>query len=150
MASDLTRRPVADRFWSKVTGGDVSACWNWSGASNPRTGYGNFNIGDRRYVLPHRFAYEALRVDVPEGLQIDHLCRNRLCVNPWHMEPVTPSVNVRRSSNAAALNINRAVCRKGHPFTEENTYRSGAYRKCRACHLQRERTYRANRKGGAV
>jgi hypothetical protein len=127
-----------------VTGGDVSTCWRWTGAANRRTGYGKFSLEKGRQVLPHRFAYESLRSEIPAGLQIDHLCRVRLCVNPWHMEPVTARVNILRSDNPAAINARREACQKGHPFTEENTYRvvGKSYRKCATCHKARARSYR--------
>ncbi|MEV8523231.1 HNH endonuclease [Streptomyces sp. NPDC052000] len=95
--------------------------------------------------MPHRFAYEALRDAIPTGLQIDHLCRTRLCVNPWHMEPVTARVNVRRSLNPAAANARRTECVNGHPFTETNTYTppGGRGRFCRTCRRLRNRVYQA-------
>lgn len=91
-----TRIPPADRFWAKVDkSGD---CWRWQGGKN-RYGYGLFsNSNDERLtVLAHRFAYRAVKGEIPEGLQLDHLCRVRDCVNPDHLEPVTAAVNTARS-----------------------------------------------------
>lgn len=151
MASKGKRRPVADRFWAKVSGGDFSDCWNWSGARSQRTGYGTFKVELGAYVLPHRFAYEQLRADIPVGLQIDHLCRNRACVNPWHMEPVTARVNVRRSHGVAAANARRTHCVNGHPFDNRNTGLDAKRGKrwCRTCHALRERSRRAARRTSA-
>lgn len=141
------RKSTADRFWSKVAGGDYTTCWRWTGAVNRRTGYGNFAVTQERWTTPHRYSYETMRGSIPAGLQIDHLCRVRICVNPWHMEPVTPRVNVRRSSNPAAKNAARVACVNGHAFSEENTYsRPGGGRLCRACRRHREATRRASQR----
>lgn len=151
MSPKTKRRPIAARFWAKVAGGDVTTCWMWTGAANPRTGYGTFCIEKGKFVTPHRFAYESMRTQIPVGLQIDHLCRTPLCVNPWHMEPVTPRVNVLRSDNPAAINARRTTCKHGHEFTDENTYQTARGRRCRTCSLERERGYRKARavEGGA-
>ena len=89
------------RFWVKVRAGSIPAhrpdlgpCWVWTGSRN-RNGYGQFWHG--RHMGAHRFAYEALVGSMPDGLQSDHLCRNRSCIRPDHLEPVTGSVNLKRS-----------------------------------------------------
>jgi len=96
------------RFWAKVRLGsvpihrpDLGPCWEWM-ACRTRSGYGHFHVGSRtdgsmRQVRPHRLAYETLIGPIPEGLQSDHLCRNRPCIRPNHIEPVTGSVNCLRS-----------------------------------------------------
>jgi hypothetical protein len=86
------------RFWPKVTPAAAEDCWEWVAKRNNR-GYGVIydNIA-KTSVLAHRAAYEMLRADIPEGLQLDHLCRNRGCVNPWHLEPVTNRVNTLRGA----------------------------------------------------
>lgn len=127
-----------DRFWSKVNGSDVNRCWLWSGYVDPQ-GYGRFSVGGRAggMAMAHRVAYELMVAEIPKGLQIDHLCRNRACVNPWHLEPVTALVNSRRSS-AGVVNGARQLaiteCPQGHPYDEHNTRirRNGA-RTCKAC-----------------
>lgn len=86
---------IDDRFWSKVSEADAAACWLWQGAMNS-AGYGAFTVSTGNSQPAHRVAYELLRAPIPAGLQIDHLCNNAACVNPWHMEPVTASVNQRR------------------------------------------------------
>lgn len=91
-------RPEAERFWSRVSRGAVDACWLWTGSIDPG-GYGrHYLFGFRAgHVKAHRFAYELEVGPIPDGLTIDHLCRNRVCVNPSHMEPVTLAENIRRA-----------------------------------------------------
>jgi hypothetical protein len=88
-----------ERFWLKVDRQDQGECWRWTGAV--AGGYGRFWIGPGRArgrpVQAHRFAYELLVGPIPDGLTIDHLCLNKLCVNPAHMEPVTGAENSRRA-----------------------------------------------------
>lgn len=90
-----------DRFWAKVVEGpapvvdpSLGPCWLWTGAAG--NGYGTFYLAGR-YVAAHRTAYEWLRVEIPAGLLLDHLCRVPRCVNPWHLEPVTQAVNMLRA-----------------------------------------------------
>lgn len=121
-----------ERFWAKVTGGDVDQCWEWTG-SRAGGGYGEFYVskikGKQRKMPAHRWAYETLRVEIPFGLQLDHLCRNRECVNPWHLEPVTHLENNRRGEKA-----HRTHCPAGHGYSSENTYiASRGDRQCRIC-----------------
>jgi len=86
---------LTERFWSKVT--QRGDCWIWTHSTNSR-GYGLSAIaGTGKIYLAHRLAYESLRAEIPAGLTIDHLCRVKACVNPWHMEPVTVAENNRRS-----------------------------------------------------
>jgi hypothetical protein len=139
-----------ERFWTKV---DASGdCWLWT-AGRTSTGYGSYPVwvdGRVQANYAHRFAYRCLVDDVPPGLELDHLCRNRLCVNPDHLEPVTRRENLRRSG---ATPLGATHCRKGHRFDEANTYwwvRNGKLqRRCRACadpiNAAAVRRYRAKR-----
>lgn len=110
-----------------------SGCVEWTGAVSSG-GYGNF-----RGRCAHRVAYEAQYGPVDAALQLDHLCRNTLCVNPDHLEPVTPWVNTMRSRSPSAINAGRLVCTAGHRLDAANTYRRpDGRRECRACHRRQE------------
>ena len=96
-------------------------------------------------MLVHRFVYERLVGKIPEGLQIDHLCRVRHCANPAHMEAVTQRENILRGMSPAAENARKTHCPQGHPYEGENlfTYNQGRFRRCRACDRERGRQWRA-------
>lgn len=148
---DLPPVPTpVERFWSKVQRVD-SGCWEWQGWLTD--GYGYLNV-DGSSTGVHRFAYELLVGPIPEGLTIDHLCRNRHCVNPGHLEPVTMAENVRRSRPGDRTRDRAALmthCKWGHPLTEDNIYwrpdRPG-HRVCIAC--RNENSARSVRRRGQV
>jgi len=123
------RRPLADRFWEKVQKTD--SCWIFTGAGCG-VGYGEI-WAHGRVMRAHRVAYELLIGPVPEGLTLDHRCRNRRCVNPAHLEPVTNRENLLRGNGWSGRNARATHCPKGHPYSEENTTRRGGKRYCRTC-----------------
>lgn len=136
------KRPAASRFWVKVRMGAPSECWEWK-AARSGGGYGRFNDG-KRIVGAHRFAFEMLVGSVSPGLELDHLCRNTLCVNPAHLEVVTGRTNILRSQNGPAVNARKQFCVHGHPFTPENTTLRyypdrDPGRECRTCRRERNR-----------
>lgn len=128
-----------ERFWSKVdTTGD---CWLWRGSRNTK-GYGSFRVGNKTLTV-HRIAYELLIGPIPDGLTLDHLCRNPVCVNPNHLEPLTGRENTLRGDNPPARNARKTHCPQGHPYDLLNTYIFGhGYRDCRACRKERGRRRR--------
>lgn len=120
-----------ERFWPKVdTSAGLDACWPWT-ASTTYKGYGQFYV-DGRMKKAHRIAYEIQVGPIPDGLHIDHLCRNRACQNAKHMEPVTPDENAHRSIHPRPTH-----CPSGHPYSGENVgftqTRDGREMICRAC-----------------
>lgn len=142
------QRPTAEeRFWAKVDRRGPDECWPWT-AGLWGGGYGAFampSYGNRyRNVYAHRFAYELLVGPIAEGMVIDHLCRNRACVNPAHLEPVTKRENTLRGTSPIANNRRLTHCRRGHPFDAANTFIDlGGNRHCRACGAERARVRRA-------
>jgi hypothetical protein len=123
------------RFEKRIA--DENGCWRWTARLNPK-GYGVFYLG-RKGLAAHRWSYEYHRAPIPEGLVIDHLCRNRACVNPWHMEPVTSAVNTQRGYWGT-----RTECIRGHTYTPETSrVRRDGSRWCRTCHHITKRARRA-------
>lgn len=126
-----TKTPEAERFWPRVRKG--SGCWLWIGRRDT-WGYGVFVNADGVGVGAHRFAYELVVGSVPEGKQLDHLCRIQACVRPDHLEPVTARENQIRSNSPTGVNARRTHCIRGHPFDDRNTIiQSDGHRNCRAC-----------------
>lgn len=124
-------------------------CWEWTGHRS-RTGYGAIAMprreGKTNIAKAHRVSYELFVGPIPDGLVIDHLCRNRACVRPDHMEPVTAGVNALRGDTVTAANSAKTHCERGHPFDDANTIRIGRTRRCRTCinatGAERQRKYR--------
>ena len=130
------------RFLMKASIRLDGSCWEWD-AGRFSSGYGAFRAPDfdgrHRLQRAHRYAYEAFVGRVPADLDLDHLCRNRACVNPAHLEPVTRKVNVRRGLEARGLSTH---CNRGHAFTSENTIaRKNGRRACRLCKKARAAAY---------
>jgi hypothetical protein len=112
-------------------------------------GHGQISLGRHRNLMAHRASWEMLRGEIPAGLQLDHLCRNPPCVNPWHLDPVTQRVNLLRGETLTARNAAKAECPSGHPYTLGNIYRDQGHRRCRTCKMARSRAaYAAKRLTG--
>ena len=138
-------RSIWFRFNEKL-GTGPGECWSWRASHFKKTGYALFTIkcpdGKWRPTVAHRIAYELYIGEIPEGLDLDHLCGNRGCVNPWHLEPVTRAVNLARGMSPAAVAVRENRCAAGHEYTLENTYRkpsSPGKRECRECNRIRDR-----------
>lgn len=146
MPSDI----ISERFWSKVDKTYAGSCWPWLGTQAGQ-GYGVFHPERGKAVRAHRFAYEDAVGPIPEGKQLDHLCRNRICVNPSHLEPVTSKENTLRGIGPTALNAQKTHCSYGHELFGDNLKidRHG-YRRCRECIKRRNSISNAKRptKGG--
>jgi len=128
----------------------ADGCIEWTGFID-RYGYGQFRPAGGRAsgkVGAHRWSYEHFVGPIPKGLQLDHLCRNRACVNPSHLEPVTPRENVMRGEGPASVNARKTRCDKGHPLTGENVGIHGTTgnRYCRACRKAAAAAYYQRRK----
>lgn len=118
-----------------------SGCWLWLNFVG-LNGYGQGYINGKK-VNAHVVSYVTFKGAVPEGLEIDHLCRTRCCVNPEHLEAVTHKVNAYRGTSPWVFNAQKYFCKNGHAFTEANTYkRPDGRRQCRACVKDRMRTRR--------
>lgn len=118
---------MSERFWSKVD--KTVKCWNWLGHKN-RAGYG---------VYGGKLAHRIVMAPIPKGLEVDHICRNRACVNQAHLRVVTHRENTLAagSQTASAINARKTHCPKNHPYSGDNLYyrkrRHGFARECRAC-----------------
>lgn len=135
-----------ERFWSKVDrSGGPESCWEWQAARNWR-GYGRFAV-KRVEIGAHRVAYMMDVGPIPDGLHLDHLCRNTSCVNPAHLEAVSPRENYMRGEGVGALNAAKTECLRGHEFTPENTRFYAGKRHCRTCMREYMREWRANGNG---
>jgi len=118
---------------------DANGCWIWN-RSLVTGGYAAF--WDGQTVSGHRWSYEHFIGPVPKGMQLDHLCRVRECVNPHHLEPVTLAENVMRGVGLSAINARKTQCKRGHVFDGSNTYiASNGSRCCRPCKAMLAREY---------
>ena len=138
------RRDPMITFWSNVE--KTQTCWIWQG-NITRYGYGQFSPRRGANHRAHKVAWESENGPVPDGMVLDHLCRNRSCVRPGHLEPVTPRINALRGIGPSALNSRKMRCRHGHPFSPENTrIDAKGKRVCRTCDRARWERSNAKRK----
>jgi len=138
----------ADKFWSKVNK-QQDGCWIWTGAKTyedygvvaVKTGYRKYKI-----VCVHRWTWEQLYGPIETGLHLDHLCKVRLCVNPDHLEPVTPKENVRRSNRVSQR---PGFCKHDHDLAREGYALKRGGVRCRACDRERGKLRRALKKAAS-
>lgn len=118
-----------ERFWRAVDASGV--CWEWTGFLTE--GYGRFQPSVGQTVSTHLWAYRTLVGPVPDGMELDHRCRNRCCVNPDHLQPVTKVINILRGGSPHAVNARKTHCPKGHAYDDVNTINDRNVRRCRTC-----------------
>jgi hypothetical protein len=140
---------IVQRFEGKLVPGPGD-CWTWQG-NRDRDGYGRFKVRGTEWRA-HRWSYTYHVSDIPDGLQLDHLCRNRSCVNPHHLDPVTNKVNILRGETVTGALAAAMSCPNGHEYTEENTIRlfrateQRWSRRCRECKVANNRREDVQRK----
>ena len=140
---------VVERFWARVVPEPNTGCWLWSGSFFPE-GYALLSV-DTRPVGAHRISFQIAGGELIHGMHLDHLCRNRWCVNPDHLEQVSPRENTRRGHSPSAILSVSGVCSKGHPlsganvrvWTRKSTGRQ--HRLCKSCHRERAAIRRGSR-----
>lgn len=142
----------AERFWSKVNKNgpvpecrpDLGPCWMWLGGGGR---YGRFAAGPNKSQSAHIWAWEQDHGTVPEGLELDHLCRVRYCIRPSHLEAVTHAENLRRGMGLSQVTARTGVCQRGHQLIGENvTYKKNGDRQCRTCRIEGTRAWRASQR----
>lgn len=136
---------LPEKIQARIEPEPMSGCWLWTGGRESK-GYGRYGKNGRK---AHRLVYELLVGPVPEGLQLDHLCRNRICVSPWHLEPVTGKVNVARGEgfDVGKVHRERTHCPHGHPYEGENLkMRKNGQRAGRECSKTANARWRAGRR----
>lgn len=132
------RGTEAERFWRRVRI-LPNGCWQWEGAT--LNGYGYFTAERRKTVRAHKWAFEFIIGRVTSGLTLDHLCRNRSCVNPQHMEPVTVKENTLRGFGITAINARKTKCPYGHTYD----IKTKTQRECSICNRRKWQKYNAKR-----
>lgn len=139
-------------IWDRIDVRIDTGCWEWVGTINHHNGYGYVRApaGIRPInQRAHRVVYEMEKGPIPSGLQIDHLCRNRRCVNPAHMEPVTSRANTLRGDGPTSKNARKTHCKRGHILDGANINRYRGWRLCRICKNALGRKYKRAKRIGA-
>lgn len=144
MPGDIGALP--NRFTNKFIPVPESGCWIWT-AHCSEDGYGTFRAQSYKMMKAHRYSFEALKWPIPLGLQLDHLCRVRCCVNPDHLEIVDNRTNCLRGYGPTSLNAKKTHCKYGHEFTQDNTGpQTSGGRSCRICSRRIKAAYKKRKK----
>ena len=145
MGKERQKMPAVDRLHGKIKI-TKAGCWEWQ-RYRDKDGYGTFRLGDKT-ILAHRASYILHIGPIPDGYCLDHRCRNRACVNPLHVDPITRAENTLKGLACSAINARKVRCIHGHAFDDQNTYRyKGKHRHCRQCNLAAANKYRSRIKG---
>ena len=144
----ITEKPILmstpiDRLKSKVVIDD-NGCWNFTGSINEK-GYGRFSLNDK-IGLAHTASYILFKGEITKGNTVDHLCRNRKCVSPDHLESVPHEINLLRGNSITTMQVNQTHCKNGHLFDERNTISRNGHRRCRICDLKWRKNNYENKK----
>lgn len=140
--------PLIVRFWRHIEIDVQTQCWNWTGKLI-NSGYGLFGVGtkkENKFKTSHRWSYEYFRGSIIKPFTVDHLCHNRICCNPFHLEVVSQKENVRRGEGILSINYRKTRCKWGHEFTSENTRIIKLGRKCKECEREANRKAYRRRK----
>lgn len=142
---------LQERFETKYIPEPNSGCWLWTGGATS-AGYGIIYTGNSgelpKSTTAHRIAYLLFKGPIPDGLEIDHLCRVRSCVNPDHLEAVSHRVNLFRGKSISSIHSRLTHCPKGHPYSDDNLYvhNKTGWRQCRICRSHHSRNRKSRRK----
>ena len=143
---DLTTE-LAHRKFLKLLDANENGCWDWKGSIDRKDGYGHFYYGLGKTGVAHRFSYKYYKGEIPDGLVVDHICRNRACVNPDHLRTMTNATNVMIGEGPTAKFARAFECKRGHSMDDDNTYiRPNGQRQCRKCQTDRSRKSKAKRR----
>lgn len=146
-AQDYELTPRLEERWRAKADPSAVGCWRWMGSFMHDSGYAQLHVklrdGRWSVTVAHRVAYEIYRGPIPDGLVLDHLCRNRWCVNPQHLEAVSDRTNILRGTGFSARHARKTHCPQGHEYDLLNTYvDKRGLRHCRACFRERARARR--------
>lgn len=139
-----------ERFFALIGNQTEFYCWPWLGFFD-KDGYPLFRRQNGSSCRAQRYSYETFRTTIPDRLVTDHICRNKICVNPFHLQAVTDKVNLLRGNGACALNSRKRICKWGHPLSGENLitykYKNSIFRACRECRRRTAREWwRSNKR----